>query len=292
MNQSKTTTGKGCGKFTRTIIRIISFFLLTTSCIYSQDKRPFFLQDRGQGLPTSIFGNFIQKGEFIFYPFYEYYYDQDAEYTPSEFGYSGTKDFSARYRANEALLFFAWGITDRLAVEFEMAAISATQYKSKRDDSDMPEQIRESGLGDVEGQIRWRWSRETAKRPEIFSYYETVFPLQQDKKLIGTQNWEFKLGQGLIKGFAWGTMIFRAAVEYDAGEKKTDLSEYAVEYLKRISDNFQLYLGVEGLQTEVDLITDLQFKLTSKMFLRINNAFGVSSKATDYAPEFGLLFRL
>ncbi|KAA3657325.1 MAG: hypothetical protein DWQ10_13540 [Calditrichaeota bacterium] len=239
-----------------------------------------------------MFGNYINKGEFIFYPFYEYYYDQDAEYKPQELGYDVNIDYRGKYRAHEGLLFFAYGFTDRLAIEFEMAFISAEQQKSAGDISAMPKKLTESGLGDVEGQIRWRWNRETASKPEFFSYYETVFPLQQDKYLIGTKDWEFKLGHGLIKGFAWGTMTLRAAIEYDASENKTELGEYAVEYLKRISSRSQIYLGVEGTQDELELITDLQFKILSKTFLRINNAFGISSKATDYAPELGLLFRL
>lgn len=50
----------------------------------------------------------------------------------------------------------------------------------------MPSNVRESGLGDVEGQIRYRFQRETATRAELFSYFETVFPLQENKDLIGT----------------------------------------------------------------------------------------------------------
>ena len=48
--------------------------------------------------------------------------------------------------------------------------------------------------------------------------------------------------------------------------------------------------GVEGTQDEVELITDLQFHVSPHAFIRINNAFGVTSKATDYAPELGVSF--
>ena len=42
---------------------------------------------------------------------------------------------------------------------------------------------------------------------------------------------------------------------------------------------------------EIELITDLQFHVSPRVFIRVNNAFGVTSKATDYAPELGILFR-
>ena len=101
---------------------------------------------------------------------------------------------------------------------------------------------------------------------------------------------EFKLGTGLIKGFNWGTITLRVATEYDAGENKAELGEYAIEYLKRVSKLFRFYIGVEGSQDEVEFITDLQFHVFPNAFIRINNALGVTSKATDYAPEFGVLF--
>lgn len=76
-----------------------------------------------------------------------------------------------------------YGIIDRLALEMEAAVITATQYKSKDDPSDMPGKLKESGLGDVESQIRWRWTKETEKRPEIFSYYEIVFSASNGQKV-------------------------------------------------------------------------------------------------------------
>ncbi len=274
--------------FSVTIITAIYLFNLAT--VFAQNNLPFFLKDRGKGVSSSMFGTYIEKGEFIFYPYYEYYYDQDAEYKPEELGYGLDQDFRGRYRAHEGLIFLGYGITEKLAFEFEAAVITAKQFKSKDDPSNMPDKLKESGLGDVESQLRWRWSKETMSRPEFFSYWETVFPLQKDKKLIGTQDWEFKLGTGLIKGFNWGTMTLRVATEYDAGENKAELGEYAIEYLKRVSKLFRFYLGLEGSQDEVEFITDLQFHLFTNAFIRINNAFGVTSKATDYAPEVGILF--
>jgi len=264
--------------------------LLITVC-YSQDVE-YYLKDRGTGIATSMFGTYINEGEIILYPFFEYYYDKNAEYEPFEFGYGLEEDFRGKYTASEALFYIGYGISEWVMVEFEAAFIDATQWKAGNDPSNMPEKLNESGLGDVEGQIRWRYFREAEKMPEVFSYFETVFPFQQDKELIGTQDWEFKFGSGVIKGYNWGTMTLRAALEYNSGENKVELGEYAIEYLKRVSDFFRFYVGMEGAQDEVEMIADLQFHFKPWMFFRVNNAFGITSKATDFAPEIGLLFYL
>jgi len=81
--------------------------------------------------------------------------------------------------------------------------MQASLEKSDEDTSNMPDKIEESGLGDVEGQVRYRWFGEKEYRPEVFSYFETVFPTQDEGSLIGTSDWEFKLGVGMIKGFSW-----------------------------------------------------------------------------------------
>jgi hypothetical protein len=253
---------------------------------------PDYLRDRGSGMSTSQFGTYVRKGELLVYPFFEYYRDAAAEYKPSEFGFGLDQDFRGKYRASEGLLFVGYGLTDWLAIELEAAIIDATLETSPDDPSGIPARIHESGLGDVEGQLRARWSRETERRPEVFSYFEAVAPFQKDKLLIGTPDWEMKLGAGLAKGFSWGTVTVRAAAEYarDEGERKLEFGEYAVEYLKRLSPRWRVYLGVEGEQDEVSLIPEAQWHVTDSIFIRFNSAFGLSSKATDWAPEIGVVF--
>jgi hypothetical protein len=245
-------------------------------------------RDRGAGIPTSMFGIYIEPGQVLLYPFFEYYRDSNAEYKPAELGYGLDRDFRAKYRASEGLIFLGWGISDRLAIEFEAAVISATQHKSPSDTSAMPARLEESGLGDVEGQLRWRWNRESESRPEIFSYFETVFPLQKAKKLIGTQDWELKLGAGVVRGFGWGTGTVRFGLAWAEGA--FELGEYAVEYLRRVSPLLRVYAGIEGSEDEVELITETQWTLAPRVLLRLNSAFGLTSKAADWAPEVGLLF--
>jgi hypothetical protein len=45
-------------------------------------------------------------------------------------------------------------------------------------------------------------------------------------------------------------------------------------------------VNIEGEQDEV---TNLQFHVSKHAFIRINNGFGVTSEAPDYAPEIGVL---
>jgi hypothetical protein len=253
---------------------------------------PAYLGDRGRGMPISQFGTYIRKGELLIYPFYEYYYDKNYEYEPGDFGYGSTRELRGRYEAHEGLIFLAYGITDRLAMEFEVGMIDAKLEKSDQDMTDMPAELQKSGLNDVEGQIRWRWNFEDENTPEFFNYFETVFPTGEDKSLIGTSVWEFKLGFGMIKGFHWGTMTFRAAADYDTGEKRIASGEYSLEYLRRVSDHFRFFMMVEGSEDEVSFVPEIQWHINPHVFLKAANGFGITSKATDIAPEVGIMFSL
>jgi hypothetical protein len=273
----------------------VLFALLTTVlplCVYAQD--PPYLRDRGTGVATSMFGTYIRERELLFYPFVEWYYDSNLEYKPSELGFSGNEDYRGKYRASEGLIFVGYGITRNLAVEFEAAVISAELEKSPSDPSAVPAKVKESGLGDVEGQIRWRFQDEVpGGRPELFTYFETVFPFQKSKKLIGTSSYEFKLGVGAIRAFVWGTMTFRAAVENseDEGKRKFEAGEYAIEYLRRLSPTWRVFAAIEGNQLdEVELITEAQLQLNRRVFLKLNMGWGLTTNATDFAPEVGIMF--
>lgn len=268
----------------------LAFIALTATRLDAQQPQTPRQRDRGPGQPTSMFGTYIQKGELLVYPFFESYVDRNFEYKPAELGYGVEQDFRGRYRATEGLIFLAYGITDRLALELEAAVISARLEKSPDDASTMPAVIEESGTGDVEGQLRMRWADETASRPEIFSYLELVSPQQRTKKLIGTADWEFKFGSGLARSTSLGTFTVRVAMEYEKAERVLGLGEYAVEYVRRLSPRFRIYTGVEGTQDEVAWIGELQVRLSRFATLKLNSAFGVTSKATDWAPEAGIVF--
>ncbi len=255
----------------------------------AQDQ-PRWLRDRGPGVATSMFGTYVRAGELLVYPFFEWYADADLEYKPSELGYALAEDYRGRYRASEGLLFLGYGITRNLAIEFEAAVITAELRKSPSDTSAMPAAVSESGLGDVEGQLRWRFLEENEGRPEAFTYFETVLPLQKSRRLIGTSDWEFKLGFGLTRGFDWGTMTVRMGTEYSRAERKFETGEYAIEYLRRLSPSWRVVALVEGVQLdEVTLITEVQWRLARRVLLRANNGWGLTQNATDFAPEVGVM---
>ena len=152
-----------------------------------QAAEPAYLSDRGDGIPTSLLGTYVGEKEFIFYPFYEYTRFKKFEYKPSELGFTGEQEFFGKLVEREALVFLAYAFNDSLAIEFESAVHASADFtKAPEDASSLPATIRESGLGDTETNIRWRYLKETQSRPEVTFFMKTVFPLQRDKKLLGT----------------------------------------------------------------------------------------------------------
>jgi len=275
------------------ILLAVAVVSLLPAGLWAQDD-PAYLRDRGTGIPLSQFGTYIRPGEVIVYPFYEYYYDHNFEYEPLDFARppGDSREFRGRYEAHEGLLFVAFGITDRLAVELEAGVITARLDKADADDSEMPPRLEESGLNDVEGQIRWRWNHENERTPEFFNYFETVFPTGEKNSLIGTSAWEFKLGFGVVKGLNWGTVTARAGVDYDTGEKTWGVGEYAIEYLRRLSNRYRVFVMVEGSEDELALVPEMQWFLTPRVLFKAAAGVGVTSKATDFAPEIGLMIWL
>ena len=166
------------------VVFLLAITLLAPSIARAQVDRA---KDRGTGQPVSMFGTYIKDGEFLVYPFFEYYLDDDLEYSPQELGYGLDEDFRGKYRASEYLIFVAYGFTDWLALELEASYhIKAKLETSPDDPSGTPSVIEESGTGDVEGQLRFRFAHETESRPDTFGYFEAVSPQQEDKVLIGT----------------------------------------------------------------------------------------------------------
>ena len=254
------------------------------------NPEPSYLRDRGSGVPTSQFGTYVRRHELLVYGFYEFTYNADEEYKPAELGFGLDEDFRAKRADHEALLFLAYGFAENFELEVESALYTtATQHKASGDPSAMPSELEESGLGDTEGQLRWRVAKEKENAPEVFTYFEAVLPLQKDRVLIGTQDWEFAAGLGLIKGTRWGTFTARAAESYTPADGTIEFGEYALEYLKRMSPRWRGFLAVEGEQDEVALIAEAQLHLRPDLFIKANNGFGLTSKAPDYAPEIGVM---
>ena len=257
----------------------------------TRDETPPYLYDRGTGVSTSLFGTYVRKGELLFYPFYEYTRNRDQEYKPSELGFAGEHDQRALNTEREDLIFFSYGISENVALEVESALhTSMTQDKATGDTSAVPSRLRESGFGDTQAELRWRWWKETPSRPEFWSYFEVVFPFQRDRVMIGTQDWEVIQGFGLTRGFRFGTLTGRVSASYTAEDQSVIFGEYAMEYLKRLGSRWRGVLAVEGEQDEVAGIVEAQWEIAPRALIKLNNGFGLTSKAPDLAPEVGVVF--
>src|SRR5439155_1173890 len=95
-------------------------------------QQPYYLYDRGDGIPTSLLGTYVRKGELLAYSFYEYTRDSTNEYKPSEMGFKGPRageDFFGKLEQHEFLLFFAYGFTDWLAGDFEFGEYAIEYIK-------------------------------------------------------------------------------------------------------------------------------------------------------------------
>lgn len=249
---------------------------------------PIYLGDRGTGIATSLFGTYVEKGELLVYPFYEYETNDAEEYHPSELGFAGGQDFLGSLKTHEMDLFLGYGLNRRIAFELEAQLYTrANFHKAPEDPSGVPPQITESGLGEVESQLRYRWAFESERRPELFSFLQVSYPFQRHKVLIGASDWAGELGFGAIKGFRWGTISGRYAVAYE--EDGLQGGEFALEYLKRLSPRWRVLLAFEGEGEDLSLITEAQLFLSPRVFLKLNSGFGLSSKVPDFAPEVGLM---
>ncbi len=252
-------------------------------------------EDAERGVQTSMFGTAVRRSQLLVFPFFAYTWDHDYEYQPAALGYGLNQDLLGRYRSTQAQVFLAYGITDWLAVEFEASRIRATLDKAPDDTSAQPDRIVESGLADIEAQVRLRLLRERGGRPEVFASIELLPPQQKTKALIGDREWNVKGAIGVIRAFRWGTMTFRTTLEYNRGDKHPDLGETSLEYMRQLSSAGRLFLAIEGGEggapDDFALVTGLRWRLGERVFLQFDQAIGyILPKATDWEPQIGVVW--
>ncbi len=251
---------------------------------------PYYLQDRGSGMSTSLFGTYVREGELLVYPFYEYEKTTSEEYHGSELGFTGNEDFLGELTTHEFDLYLGYGLTDRIALELEgQLYTTATFKKAPEDLSAVPDEIKESGVGEIESQLRYRLTKESEHRPEVFSFLEIAYPFQNNDVLIGVQDWQGELGFGAIKGFRWGTLSARMSLAYEDGGLQG--GEFALEYLKRLSPRWRVVLAFEGEGEDLSIISEAQWFFSRTAYLKLNSGFGLSEKVPDIAPEVGIMMR-
>lgn len=251
---------------------------------------------RQAGVLTSMWGTYVARGQLLIFPFYSASVDHNFEYQPLRLGYGLAEDFEARFRQSSAQLFLAYGVSDRLALELETGVTRAVFHKSAADTSATPARIEESGLADVEGQIRWRTVPESGRRPEIFTFLEITAPVARNKVLIGDRVWDLRPGVGVIRAFSWGTLVSRVTVEYNHDDRLWDLGEFSIEYLKRLSPAWHVNAAFEGGETgamdEWTLVTGAQWQVRPGWIVRFDQAVGLFPKATDWEPQVGVMLTL
>ncbi len=267
--------------------------VLPSSAVAQSDTLAPYLRDRGNGIPASVFGTYIGQHELLIYPFFEYARDHNKEYNPTEFGLPLNADFRGRFHSTAEQLFIGYGVNDWLALELEVAHVSATLEKNPADPV-TPARIKESAITDFEAQVRALLRKESPRGPEVFAYGDVTFPSNKNKLLIGDKDWDLRPGVGVTKGFSWGTVTAKIGGEWNREESHPILGELALEYLKRISPQARLFLAIEGGEAgapdEFDLVTGLQYRIGNRILLKFDNSIGIQSKSPDWVPQFGVMF--
>jgi hypothetical protein len=83
----------------------------------------------------------------------------------------------------------------------------------------------------------------------------------------------------------------RAAGEYSRETGNFDTGEYAIEYLRRFSPAWRVVAAIEGNQVdEVSLLTEVQWQFVPHAALKLNSGWGLTTNATGFAPEVGIMF--
>lgn len=214
---------------------------------------------RTGGVPTSLPGVYVERNQILFHNAARYYQLKRFEYTPDEQGRAIDRDFFGRYSTWERLLYFGYGLTNGLAVEMEATVVSDAVLETSPQDTGSRRRIRESGLGDMETRLNWQWLREEESRPGVFSYGEIGYPLQPGNRIIGSSEWEGKLGSGMMRSTRWGTVALRAAAKYESEEGAVEFGEVGLDYLKQVTPACRFLAGVERLPNEWEFVLVAQF---------------------------------
>jgi hypothetical protein len=274
------------------ILAVITASFLSLTAI-AQDDVPFYLSDRGGAMTTSLFGTFIEEGELLVYPFYEYV-DGVDDYRGIGLGTStDTIEYTGDVKEHEVLLFLAYAFTEDIHIELEHLAYNkVTQSPDPLDTtSGLTEPISESkSFPGLQAQVRWRAKHETESSPEIYTWFEIDYPLVDNRILAGAAAFEAAVGIGFVKGFSWGTITPRISIDYDDEDEQFGFGEWAIEYFRRVNDNWGIVTTVEGEAAEVSIIGELQWHIHDRAFFKFNNGFGLTGDAPKLAPEVGIMF--
>ena len=144
--------------------------VMAATAAFADEVLPPYLQDRGEGMTTSLFGTYVRGGEWLVYPFYEYVRDEE-DYNGEDLGTSDDdEDFVGKLDIHQALFWVSYGITDDVAIELEPVLYEKhILYRASNDTSSgIPDHVDESKTFlSLEGRVIWRALREPATRQEL-----------------------------------------------------------------------------------------------------------------------------
>jgi len=252
-------------------------------------------EDTGPGIPISRRGTYVQEGEWLLIPSLGYSDDEDFEYNSGELGFTPAVDeLKGHYRASEAALLFAYGVSERLVVEFGAEGLQARLQTAENDPSNAPAEVQQSGLGDVKIRADWRWLTESGRRPEVVPYAQVRVPHDRNELLTGTPDWLMNAGFSTSRRFDWGTTTLRVGVEFDlASASVTDWGEVALEYQKHITPGVTVLGSLQMLEgDEGSFIAQVEWQASRNCAVQFSSGFALTSHAIDWAPEVSFVVRL
>ncbi len=256
------------------------------------------LRDRGPGVPTSLTGIYLERGEWLGAASYQDLENRGFQYSPDEFGIADENDYLGKYTSSGGIFFLGYGISESLAVGLRVTGGSTKLAKASDDPSAMPSEIKESGIGEVAPELTWRFMTETASRPELYTYVSVLIPHDSDKNLIGTEDWVILPGIGLNRGFSWATLSARMDFEYDtASTSALDFGKWTIEGQRRFSDAWWLSAGLQGQVgggnnfDEVWQTTYLQWSASPHVTVRFGSRIGLTTMTEGWTGELGIVIR-
>ncbi len=119
------------------LVSVLGLLALPASASDADEGTIPQLQDRGPGVPTSLFGTYIESGQWILYPFYEYYRNKDEEYEPRELGYpspgfAGKEEYFGKFTQHEGVLFWATASAIHWRLNLKPSSIRLQLWKNRR----------------------------------------------------------------------------------------------------------------------------------------------------------------
>ena len=266
------------------IAAVCAVHIATSTGAFAQE--PFDRsRDRGEGLPLSMFGTYIRSGQLVVMPVLRKCTATTTSVRSGELG-SRARPSCAGASTRTNVSCSSLRVLENIAAEFEIAGISASLDKSPLDDSALPPRLEhralatsraaplamEEGIRHAAGAVQLL--RDRVSRAAV-------------EALIGTPDWELKFGFGLTRGLRWGTISARRSLGMPTAPGSWESTRSSAEARVEPAAALRRSRRQRG-RARAD--HGSQILLTTRIVLKLNNSFGLTSKATDWAPEIGVMF--